>query len=177
MAIVAGLVGARTRRTTAASSARDEQSSVRPWLIGGTALLIVGYACWFALFIAASPGRFPVPIYQPFSLFLPFLFWATLGFLWNSKWFGFLVLGATLVIGALDATWLMSGGGPSEGEPSISIVRAVLFANVLGFGLAATLAGIGLVGRTRSTIALAYVVLFAVLTLIAFPYFGTFELP
>jgi hypothetical protein len=180
--LAAGLVAAiavgrlRVRPTSAASWASDEQSSVWPWLIGGTVLLLVGWVGWLALYLAAWPTRFPVPVYQPFAVALPFVFWATLGFLWNSKWFGWWVLGATLVFGALDAMWLLSSSDSSQEDPSISVAPAVLFANVLGFGLAATLAGIGLFERSRKTIALAYVVLSAVLMIIAFPYYGTFDL-
>jgi hypothetical protein len=146
--------------------ADGEQSSVWPWLIGGTALLVCGGLGWYA-FALPRAGRVPVPVYLPLLLLLPFVFWGTLGFFWNSKWFGYLVLGATSLIGALDAAWLVSKGGS----------RGIVLANMVGFGLAAALAGVGSVERSRKMIASGYLVLFTVVTVVAFPYYGTFELP
>jgi len=162
---------------------RDEQSPEWPWLVGGTVFLVGVSACLLAL-QEATAGRFPIPVYQAmlgwffsygFMAVLPLGFWATLGFLWHSKWFGPLVLGATLAVGILDAAWLAEHLAEGYRYHGTLGVAALGIANVIGIGTATVSCGIGLVRRSKRAIAFAYLALFALLATVAFPVFDSWE--
>jgi hypothetical protein len=160
-----------------------ERSSEWPWLIAGTLLL---FASSFLVLFAyrGTDGQFPIPMYQavlyffmPYSLLfvVPLAFWGSFGFLWQSKRFGVLVLGIATVIGLFDGAWLAAYWDDGYRYQGSTLTLGVALANAIGFGAVAILSVIGLQKGSRAVIAAAYFMLFQVLVLFAFPFFGSHE--
>jgi hypothetical protein len=160
-----------------------ERSSEWPWLVAGTMLLMASSA--LVLFAYQdTDGHFPIPMYQavlyffmPYSLLfvVPLAFWGSFGFLWQSKRFGVLVLGIATIIGLLDGMWFAANWDDAYRYQGSALTLGVALANAVGFGVVATLSAIGLHKRSRAVIAAAYFMLFEVLVLFAFPFFGSHE--
>ena len=110
-----------------------------------------------------------------FLFVLPLAFWGSFGFLWHSKKFGGLVLGIAAVIGLLDGMWFAANWDVAYRYQGPALTLGVAIANAAGIGAVATLSAIGLLKRSKITIAAAYFILFEVLVLFAFPFFGSHE--
>src|SRR5262245_55788060 len=160
-----------------------ERGSEWPWLVAGTVMLIASSALALVAY-EDTAGQFPIPTYQvllhfflPYSFLfvLPLAFWGSLGFLWQSKQFGALVLAIVIAIGLLDGMWFASNWEVAYRYQGSAITRAVALANAVGIGTVAILSVIGLVRSSRTLIAAAYFILFEVLVLFAFPFLGSHE--
>lgn len=161
----------------------SERNSEWPWLIAGT-LLLIASSTLVLLAYQDTAGQFPIPMYQvilhflvPYSLLfaLPLVFWGSFGFLWQSKRFGALVLGFATVIALLDGMWFAANWNVAYRYQGSALTLGVATANAVGIGAVATLSVIGLLKRSKTMIAAAYFMLFEVLVLFAFPFFGSHE--
>ena len=160
-----------------------EHSSEWPWMISGTLLLIASSALVLVAY-RGTAGRFPIPIYQavlyffmPYSLLvvLPLLFWGSFGFLWRSKQFGVLVLGIAAVVGLIDGMWFAANWDDAYRYQGSTLTLGLALANAVGLATVAALSVVGLYKRSTAIIAAAYFMLFEVLVLFAFPFFGSHE--
>jgi hypothetical protein len=161
----------------------SELSSEWPWLITGTSLLIVSSTLLLFAY-GDTGGQFPIPMYQAFLYFfmpysvlvvLPLAFWGSFGFLWQSKRFGVLVLGIATVVGLLDGLWFAVNWDLGYRYQGSTLTLGVAIANVVGLGAVATLCAIGLYKCSKAILASAYFILFEVLVLFAFPFFGSHQ--
>jgi hypothetical protein len=107
-----------------------------------------------------------------FLIVLPVAYLVSLSLLWNSKWFGPIVLGAAALFATLTIAWFVSSWGDVRNYDAAPIV---VLENALGAGLVLALSIVGLLRGSKQSQVAAYFGIFAMLSWCAFPYFG--ELP